>query len=48
MIVNHPPPLRRRPRGAGVVDGGAKIFQGSGPKRHESWIANWVYAQSTY
>ena len=24
-------------------DGGAKIFQGLGPKRHESWIANWVY-----
>ena len=24
-------------------DGGAKILQGSGPKRRESWIANWVY-----
>ena len=26
-------------------DGGAKMFQGLGPKRHESWIANWVYGK---
>ena len=25
-------------------DGGAKIFQGLGPKRREPWIANWVYS----
>ena len=24
-------------------DGGAKILQGLGPKRRESWIENWVY-----
>ena len=26
-------------------DGGAKIFQGLGPKRRESWIANWVFSR---
>ena len=29
-------------------DGGAKIFQGLGPKRCESWIANWVYGYYDY